>query len=1013
MHFLTRTILCRTVFTRQRIKATIYLSASSISIVSAKMPTSGCNITKRFENIIKSSEDKRNYRGLELNNRMRVLLVSDPTTERSAAALDVNVGHLSDPDHIPGLAHFCEHMLFLGTEKYPDENDYSKFLSQHGGHSNAATYPDHTNYYFDVLPEHLKGALDRFSQFFLCPLFTESATDRELNAVHSEHEKNLSMDSWRLDQLERHTADSTHAYHKFGTGSKKTLEEIPKEKGFNVREELLKFHSHWYSSNIMSLAILGKESLDELEAMAVEMFAKVEDKNIDAPIWKEHPFKDDQLQTIIHVVPIKDNRSINIIFPCPDLADHYKSSPSGYISNLIGHEGPGSLLSALKERGWSNSLVAGYKSTMRGTAFFGVTLDLTEEGLDHTNDIIKMVFQYFNMLKQTEPHLWLHEEQRDIAAMNFRFKDKESPMSYISNVVHNLHQFPMEDILCNYYLLTEWKPEMITQLLDDFTPENIRVAIVAKKFESEATEKEPWYGTNYKKMTISEEQIKDWKNAGLLEELQLPKKNDFIPKNFDLYPLDKDITEFPEIIKDTPISRVWFKQDDNFLLPRAITMFDFAIPLAYMDPLNCALTHMFTQLFRDHLNQYAYAADLAGLKFDLINNKYGLILSVSGFSEKQHIFLEKIMDQLTNFKIDPKRFDIFKDNYVRALKNFKTEQPYQHAIYYLAVLMTEHTWTKHELLAATDQLTVDQLEAFIPQMLSKMHIESFLYGNVNRQKAMDLVDIVEGKLKDSSNMSPLLPRQLLLNRELKLEDGCDYLYEVQNEVHKLSCVVLYYQCGVQTKESNVTLELFTQVIQEPCFNILRTQEQLGYIVFSGLRRTSGVQGVQVLVQSDKHPAYVHQRIETFLVGMKKYLEEMSEEEFNKHKEALAARRLEKPKQLSTQMIYYWAEISTQQYHFDRANAEVAHLRTLTKQDLIDFYSKMIEFNSVERHKLGVHVVSTAEGGAGTAQNDDRAAEHQSGNQQILDVTAFKSSHGMHPLVQPYINITRKGNKCKL
>lgn len=74
----------------------------------------------RYENITKSEDDDRLYRGLELENGMRVLLVSDPSTERSAASLSVGVGHMSDPDHIPGLAHFLEHMLFLGTEKYPD-----------------------------------------------------------------------------------------------------------------------------------------------------------------------------------------------------------------------------------------------------------------------------------------------------------------------------------------------------------------------------------------------------------------------------------------------------------------------------------------------------------------------------------------------------------------------------------------------------------------------------------------------------------------------------------------------------------------------------------------------------------------------------------------------------------------------------------------------------------------------------------------------------------------------------
>jgi secreted Zn-dependent insulinase-like peptidase len=61
--------------------------------------------------------------------------------------------------------------------------------------------------------------LTRFAQFFLCPLFTESATEREVNAVNSEHEKNIPNDSWRLDQLEKSTAKKDHAFNKFGTGT--------------------------------------------------------------------------------------------------------------------------------------------------------------------------------------------------------------------------------------------------------------------------------------------------------------------------------------------------------------------------------------------------------------------------------------------------------------------------------------------------------------------------------------------------------------------------------------------------------------------------------------------------------------------------------------------------------------------------------------------------------------------------------------------------------------------------
>lgn len=131
------------------------------------------------------------------------------------------------------------------------------FFSQ-GGSSNAFTASDHTNYYFDVVPQQLSAALDRFAQFFLTPLFTESATDREVNAVDSEHVKNVPSDAWRLSQLEKSTSNPNHPYSKFGTGNKETLDIIPKERGIQVRDELLKFHKKWYSANLMSLAVLGQ-----------------------------------------------------------------------------------------------------------------------------------------------------------------------------------------------------------------------------------------------------------------------------------------------------------------------------------------------------------------------------------------------------------------------------------------------------------------------------------------------------------------------------------------------------------------------------------------------------------------------------------------------------------------------------------------------------------------------------------------------------------------------------------
>ena len=208
----------------------------------------------------------------------QVLLISDQTTDKAAAALDVEVGSLSDPADLPGLAHFCEHMLFLGTEQFPQEDDYEKFIINNGGSNNASTYNDHTKYYFDVGQEHLDGALERFSHFFKTPLFNKSAVDREVNAVHSEYLSDLAVDYWRLDQLNRSTCDPTHDFSKFTIGNKESLWTKPTSLGEDVRQRLLEFHSQWYSSNIMSLAVLGRESLDTLQQMVIDKFKDLPNK---------------------------------------------------------------------------------------------------------------------------------------------------------------------------------------------------------------------------------------------------------------------------------------------------------------------------------------------------------------------------------------------------------------------------------------------------------------------------------------------------------------------------------------------------------------------------------------------------------------------------------------------------------------------------------------------------------------------------------------------------------------
>jgi insulysin len=147
--------------------------------------------------IIKSKSDDRLYKTIVLQNGLTCLLIQDENADKSAAALDVFVGDGLDPKPFFGTAHFLEHMLFMGTEKYPNENEYSEYIKNNGGYNNAYTSLINTNYHFECSNEAFEGALDRFAQFFIAPLLGADQTDREMNAVDSEYNMSLQNDGWR------------------------------------------------------------------------------------------------------------------------------------------------------------------------------------------------------------------------------------------------------------------------------------------------------------------------------------------------------------------------------------------------------------------------------------------------------------------------------------------------------------------------------------------------------------------------------------------------------------------------------------------------------------------------------------------------------------------------------------------------------------------------------------------------------------------------------------------------
>merc|ERR1719468_200162 len=314
-----------------------------------------------------------------------------------------------DPKEFPGLAHFCEHMLFMGSQKYPVENVYGKFIEDNAGSTNAYTSNENTNYHLEIATGKFKEALDIFAQFFISPTFAEGSVNREILAVDSENQKNLQVDPWRMNQLDKSTCREDHAFSKFGTGNLDTLQTQPEKLGLNVREELIRFHTKYYSSNLMTLCLLGKESLDELQTYAVDMFSAIPNKNLNKTDFENDPYKRDATY-VYNVVPVQDLRQLSLSWVIPDGRDSYKSNPSNYISHLVGHEGEGSLLSELKRKGWCSNLYAGARREARGFQFFNLIVDLSEEGGEKIQEILKLIYQYFNMQKSQDIQQWVYDE---------------------------------------------------------------------------------------------------------------------------------------------------------------------------------------------------------------------------------------------------------------------------------------------------------------------------------------------------------------------------------------------------------------------------------------------------------------------------------------------------------------------------------------------------------------------------------------------------------------------------
>ncbi|KAI5449830.1 metalloprotease [Naganishia albida] len=827
--------------------------------------------------------DDRGHRYLQLTNGLECILVSDPSCDKAAAAMDVGVGSMEDPVNLQGCAHFCEHLLFLGTKKFPEETAFSSYLSANNGSYNAYTALAHTNYYFETAPEAFDGALDRFAGFFTAPLLNTSCSEREVNAVNAEQNKNLQNDTWRHFQLLKQLASPKHPFHLFPIGTRETLWNAPRREGRDPRAELIEWWITRYCAKRSKLVVLSRESLDTLEGWVRERFEGVPARSKDGEeriLYAGQVFAKEQLGHFVFTEPAKDIRNLKMYFPFPDLGPLYEAKPHVYLSHLLGHEGRGSLLSYLKRQGWASSLSAGCQLHTVGFDLFNISVDLTCLGLSHYRNIVLVIYKYIDLLRCTPPQ---------------------------ERVFQELKALENRSSLRNIFIVITSKsmPEAIGPL----------------------DQVEPVFGTKYRLERIPEDLMKLALDGDLQPELHLPGSNAYIPENLQVHkPEVKESIQKPTLLKDTCLSRLWQKQDGRFFVPRANVSVALKSPLLDITPRLAILSRLHCALCRDLVNEEIYDA--------------------------------RIMKMMKGFKVDKERFAIVKEQLERECANLGLSEPYLLVGYYASNATSERSWLPGDELTELSHLTLDDVQRFGRDLFARMHMETLMHGNMEPKTAVTLQDAIEGIIA----AKPLSAYERVANRILIEDAASQYVWRtpVPNENNVNSACDYYCHAGnIEDDHLRPRLALLARLLDQPVFDILRTKEQLGYLVFSSVRGSVGSIGIRILLQSQNPAAFLETRIEAFLEYFKGFLEEMSNLDFQSTRQGLISTYAERPKNLQEETLRFWADIESGYYDFEKRLRDIEQVKQISGQEVIDLFIKLIHPASVTRSKMSIHMDSQA------------------------------------------------------
>ncbi|CAI8809677.1 pyrroloquinoline quinone biosynthesis protein PqqF [Pseudomonas sp. IT-P260] len=280
-----------------------------------------------------------------LANGLRVTLRQVPGLKRSAAALRVAAGSHDVPLEWPGLAHFLEHLLFLGTERFPASQALMAYVQSHGGQVNASTRERTTDFFFELPTSAFSAGLERLSDMLAQPRMNPDDQLREREVLDAE------CVAWSQDPIAQQELalyeglPATHPLRGFHAGNRDSLKvELPA-----FQQALKDFHQQFYRSGQMTLSLVGPQSIEELRVLAQQFAAvlpvgdKVEQA---APL----PLAVNSYQQV-------GERSGNLLFAFEALPDS-SAEALAFLCHWLNSAKPGGLLAHLQQQRLADGLKA-------------------------------------------------------------------------------------------------------------------------------------------------------------------------------------------------------------------------------------------------------------------------------------------------------------------------------------------------------------------------------------------------------------------------------------------------------------------------------------------------------------------------------------------------------------------------------------------------------------------------------------------------------------------------------